>query len=297
MTVGEGRVTLQARGCPVTATAPPRFAWLAREFPFVAIDCMSGRDAETTVAISVWRDPTFDFWAFDRAMDRASETKLLTISVVGPADELPETAIEVLTRCQRLLRRRNAASETSLFEAVLGQHAALHDLALPLVRADYDHALDTWQWLLRLAPEASLAVQIAALFHDVERLISEPKRRIEQHATDYQAYKDSHAAGGAELAAELLRKVEVPDPVLSEVARLIAGHERRSEQPELALLADADALSFFSLNSAGFADYYGPEHTQTKVAYSLRRLSRRARGHLDHIRLRADVRMMIARAA
>lgn len=295
---GEARVTLRARDCRVAAIPPELecFASLAREFPCIDVETAIPAEPGLVVAAARWRDPTFDFWAFDRAVDRAAETNVLTIVVVGPAAELPGAALELLTRCQRVLRRRNQASATEEFERVLERHRALHDLSLPLVRADYDHALDTWQWLLRLAPEASLAVQLAALFHDVERLRSEPERRIEQHAADYQRFKDRHAARGAELAAAVLREVGLSDEVVREATRLIATHERRTGDRELALLNDADALSFFSLNSAGFADYYGAEHTQKKIAYSLNRLSPHARRQLAHMRLRPGVRAMIGRA-
>jgi hypothetical protein len=286
-------VTLRARARPDFARVPARFGLLAREFPAVAIETPSQGDAEIRVGVEAWRDPSFDLWAFDRAMDRAAETKELTIALVGPATQLPSASLEVLTRCQRLLRQRNEATSTPVFDAVLQRHRRLHDLSLPLVRADFDHALDTWQWVVRLAPAASLAVQIAALFHDVERLLSESQRRIEQHAADYQAFKDQHAARGAELTARLLRETGVPERVVQDVARLIAAHEQRSENREAALLADADALSFFSLNSAGFADYYGPEHTRMKVAYSLNRMRAGARRRLALVHLRADVRALV----
>lgn len=273
------------------------FEVVTREFPFVGVELGRSEDAQIRVVIAQWNDPTFDLWAFDRALDRAAESKVLTIELVGPAAALPCAALEVLTRGQRLVSRRNAASEVEVFDAVLERHRALHDLSLPLVRADFDHALDVWQWVLRLDPQASVAVQIAALFHDVERLVSEAERRVEQHAVDYQAFKDRHAAGGAELAAAALREAGVTDDVVNAAAELIAKHERRSEESELALLNDADALSFFSLNSAGFADYYGPEHTRRKIAYSLNRLGARARGYLDQLHLRADVRAMLGRAA
>lgn len=275
-----------------TAVTEP-FDSVAREFPFVAIQAAPPGEAAIRVAVEAWRDPTFDVWAFDRALDRAAETKVLTIAVVGAAAELPSAVLEVLTRGQRVIRRYNPASATALFEAVLEAHRDLHDLSLPLVLADFDHALDVWQWLLRLAPQASLAVQLAALFHDVERLVSESRRRIEQHAVDYSAFKDRHAARGAELAAAVLRGAGVAESVIDDVAELIAAHERSAPDGEIALLADADALSFFSLNSAGFADYYGPTHARMKVAYSLRRLRPPARRHLDHVRIRADVRAMI----
>jgi hypothetical protein len=283
----ERRVTLQARAVPEQALE--RFELVAREFPSVVVDASGECEAGIRVAIDDWHDPRFDLWAFDRAMDRAAETNELTMVVVGAAAELPKVGLELLTRCQRLIRRRNHASATLLFDAVLERHRALHDLSLPLVLADYDHSLDVWQWVLRLDPAASLAVQIAALLHDVERLISEATRRIEQHALDYQKFKDRHAAHGAELAARLLDDAGAPATVVRDVARLIAAHERSFGDGDLALLNDADALSFFSLNSAGFADYYGPEHTRTKIAYSLDRLRPHARRHLARVRLREDI--------
>src|SRR5205814_582070 len=83
------------------------------------------------------------------------------------------------------------------FDKVLARHCELHDMNKPLVAADFDHARDTWRWVLRLAPHASLAVQVAALFHDVERLASESEARIEHRAADYEAFKKAHAAAGA----------------------------------------------------------------------------------------------------
>lgn len=258
----------------------------------VTIEMPPRDDALVRVEASDWCAATFDFWAFDRAVDQAAATANLAIVFVGAAAELPRLAHELLTRCQRLLGRRNRESAAALFDVVLERHRAIHDLARPLVRADFDHALDVWQWVLRLAPDATLAVQLAALFHDIERLISESERRFEQLATDYQKYKDRHAALGAKIAAAELGEAGVPEWIVRDVARLITTHERASGRAG-ALLNDADALSFFSLNSAGFADYYGPEHTRKKVAWTLRRLSRRARTYLDHVRLRPDVRALL----
>jgi len=190
--------------------------------------------------------------------------------------------------------RRNEASRSAVFDRVLAEHRDAHDLAKPLARADYDHALDTWQWVLRLAPDADLAVQLAALFHDVERLSSEADARVEHQASDYQAFKDDHAARGAELAAALLAWVGVDAGTGERAARLIAAHEHLPgpgdpDAAALSLLNDADALSFFSLNSAGYLDYFGPEATRRKVAFTLRRLRPEARRYLDGLRLRPAV--------
>jgi hypothetical protein len=204
--------------------------------------------------------------------------------------EDPAHAGEVALRYQRLALRTNAASADPAFQAVLGRHRARHDTRLPLVRADLDHALDTWQWALRLDAGASAEVQLAALLHDVERLESEAVERVEHRAADYQAFKDAHARRGAEIVGELL---EGGAWDVGRVQDLVARHERVDPEPERVLLADADALSFFAVNSAGYLAYFGPEATARKVAYTLGRSSARVGGWLGAVRLPPAVRAMV----
>jgi uncharacterized protein DUF4202 len=278
-------------------------ARLAAEFPTVRITRGEGPPPADALRAACWEAADFDFWGFDRRLDALWEAAL-PLSLAGPGAELPRFAGEVLTRGQRLLDRRNAASETPLFDRVLARHRRLHgidDRHRPLVRADYDHALDTWQWTLRLAPAAGLAVQLAALFHDVERLISEAEVRVEPRAgtvAAYQGFKDAHAARGAQLAEGFLAAAGVAPAVRRRAAAEIARHEGGPdpEDPERTLLADADALSFFSLNSPGFLRYYGAEPTRRKVAYTLGRMSPAARGRLAGLRLPPAVSEMVAAA-
>ncbi|MDB4934477.1 MAG: hypothetical protein JWP87_1449 [Labilithrix sp.] len=265
----------------------PGVAALAEEHPTVEIVCAPRPGAsDAIIGVDAWSSAA-DFAAFEASVASSTSDAL---TICGAPSELTRTAGEVLTRFQRYVDRRNEASESPVFDAVLAAHAALHDVDKPLVKADLDHAIDTWQWMLRLEVHASLAAQLAALFHDIERLESEPDRRIEQHAPDYAAFKETHARRGAERAEEVLRGAGIDPSTASRVRELVASHERRSRDAEVDLLNDADALSFFSLNSPGYADYFGPEQTRKKVAYTLRRLGARARARLDGVRLRADVR-------
>lgn len=271
----------------------PGAAGLAAEYPTVELVCASRPGPEDViVGIDAWSIAP-SFAPFDSAVEASTSD---AVAICGAASELASVATEVLTRYQRHLDRRNAASSTLLFDEVLRRHAELHDVEKPLVKADLDHAIDTWQWTLRLDPDASLAVQLAALFHDVERLESEPDVRIEQHAPDYAAFKDNHAARGAERAEEVLRAAGVDPTVAARTREIVATHERRGTDYEVDLLNDADALSFFSLNSPGYADYFGPEQTRKKVAYTLRRLGADARTRLDSVRLRPDVREHLSSA-
>jgi hypothetical protein len=249
------------------------------------------------IAAEQWLAPVADPALIDAAVASAARAGAFSIWLWAGAKKAPQlltAAMEIATRCQRFLPGRNEHSRDALFERIAALHHALHDLSLPLVAADYDHALDTHRWLLRLCPDASLAVQVAALFHDVERLTSESRIRIEQHAPDYVAFKLAHAKAGAALAADTLEEAGAPPELIERVSQLIAGHERPSGDAELELLNEADALSFFSLNASGFVAYYGPAHTELKVRYTLARLSKRGRTALGSFRHHPAIAALIA---
>jgi hypothetical protein len=254
---------------------------IAAEFPSVFVKLDDPGQPHVTAA--EWERPDFDTWSFDVRVDELAREPF-TLRIAGDG----VCALEVMNRCQRHVGRRNRHSQGSLFTRILRKHRALHDLEKPLVRADYNHALDVWQWVLRLDAEADLSVQIAALFHDIERLASESESRIEHLAPDYQTFKDAHAKRGAAMTDIVLAQAGVSESVRARVAQLVTSHEHQS-----GLLGDADALSFFSLNSHGYADYFGPEQTRKKVAYTLNRLRPAARAKLATVRLRPDVRAMV----
>jgi hypothetical protein len=150
-------------------------------------------------------------------------------------------------------------------------------------------------WMLRLAPEASAAAQLSALLHDVERLESEATRRVEHLAPSYDHFKAEHARRGAAIALGVLEACGVDETTARRAADLVQNHERPGPDPEGRLLSDSDALSFFSQNSAGYLDYFGPAQTARKVAYTVRRMSRAALARLGTFRLRADVARLLGR--
>jgi Domain of unknown function (DUF4202) len=263
------------------------------EFPTVHVEraLVCGAN-DIIVDEHAWRG-AFDLRGLDERIEAAGPSA--SISVRG--HDVASIGCEVLSRYQRLLGRRNAASSTPLFDAALSAHASLYDVSVPLAKADLAHALDTWQWMLRLQPEAGLAVQLAALFHDIERLESEPRERMEHRVLDSQSFKDANVRRSAERVVSILCASGVDMETATRAREIIFCLERRTGGPEVLLLDDADALSFLSLNSTGYIDYFGVAQTRRKVAYTLSRLGQRARQKLERVRLRPDVERLLREVA
>jgi hypothetical protein len=277
-----------------------------------------------------WQSDSFPFRDFDRfaeALAADAPGGAFEIRLSGEARRLAPAARQVVTRCQRLAAWRNAASAGALFDRVLASHRRLHHRTQPPAVSVHAHALDTWQWLLLLDPEAGLAPQLAALFHDVERLIPETgapgapcsnatdtadahaatavtpatdaadvERRLPAGAAE--AGMHGHARHGAWITDELLAELDVDLAVRVRVHRLIAGRRRPPTADgalaaEIALLDDAAALSFFSFESAAYLDDFGAEQTARRVASLLRRLRPGSRAWLSGLRLRTTVAHLV----
>ena len=244
------------------------------------------------VCAEEWRSDSFNFWSFDRSADELLGREFV-MSVEAEESDAEQLLLEVLTRLQRIIGRRNDSSSIESFDRLLARHEAMHDRTKPLVVADLDHSRDVWQWTLRLDPQASFELQAAALFHDIERLRSEADARIEHLARDYQAFKNEHARAGGDLAYATLLDSGCDREKSRRVADLVATHEVRGSG-DAATLGDADALSFLSFNSPGYFDYFGSEQGKKKVAYTLGRLRSESRRHLATFRLRSDVAAAVA---
>lgn len=235
-----------------------------------------------------WRRGEIDLIRLDEQADDLAGQGSFEVEVdPGTAPGTREIAEEVALHLQRWSGHKNGASRSEAFSRLLRAHRDLHPLEKPLVRADYRHTLDVWQWVLRLAPEAGAAVQAAALLHDVERVFTEADSRREQGVADYDAFKERHANASARLTGEILAAQGFGSEETERAVELVAGHDRPDthEDPDSAALADADALSYFSLNSPGYLAYFGEEQARRKIAWTLARLSPRGREWLGRLRL------------
>ena len=130
--------------------------------------------------------------------------------------------------------------------------------------------------MLKLKPDADEALQIAALGHDIERVVQERKVRREDFP-DYDRFKAAHANNSDEILKETMLGCGGADETLiQEVYDLVCRHEvgggRRCD-----LLKDADGISFFEVNLPFYYQRNGPEETKRRCRWGYRRLSEKAK--------------------
>ena len=107
------------------------------------------------------------------------------------------------------------------------------------------HLLRSLDWLDRLAPDASEAVRLATLTHDMERAFGGPDA-IPIKLND-RAYEEAHSNRSARIVGEWLRANGAPVALAETVESLIRVHEWGGS-PEANLVQAADSLSFLETN-------------------------------------------------
>lgn len=107
------------------------------------------------------------------------------------------------------------------------------------------HLLKSLEWVDRLAPDASEAVRLATLTHDMERAFGGPDA-IPIKMAD-RAYEEAHANRSARIVGEWLRANGAQGELAEDVERLIRVHEWGGSA-EANLVQAADSLSFLETN-------------------------------------------------
>ena len=107
------------------------------------------------------------------------------------------------------------------------------------------HLLKSLEWVGRLAPDASEAVRLATLTHDMERAFGGPDA-IPIKMSD-RAYEEAHSNRSARIVGEWLLANGAPGGLASDVEDLIRVHEWGGS-PDANLVQAADSLSFLETN-------------------------------------------------
>ena len=158
------------------------------------------------------------------------------------------------------------------------------------VPEDSIHSQNTREWVLKLKPEADMALQIAALGHDIERSIEE--RKIKRaNFTNYNEFKKAHSQNSAIILHEILVKYNVNQGLIDKVVHLVLLHEFGGMQ-EANILKCADSISFFDVNLPFYFQRNSEEETAFRIKWGYKRLSKVAKSivrnfSFDNIELEA----------
>ena len=145
------------------------------------------------------------------------------------------------------------------------------------VKTDVAHAKSTRKWILRLKPDADLALQISALAHDIERAYeSDHYNKNKEKFDKYEELKRIHSKKSAKIIVELLEKHNFDKEFILKVEHLVLKHEFGGDF-ESNLLMDADSLSFFEENFVPYDEKFGEEKSRKKIRFMYNRMSDNAK--------------------
>lgn len=130
-------------------------------------------------------------------------------------------------------------------------------------------------WILRLAPEASEALRIAARGQHVQRWTI-PRSRYEMNRRGYLRWRETLKTFHAEAVATLMREEGYPDEAVERVKRLMSKREL-SRDPETQALEDGLCLVFLETQFAQLRQKTPPQTMREVVQKTWRKMSTQAR--------------------
>src|SRR4051794_26298209 len=140
-----------------------------------------------------------------------------------------------------------------------------------------EHLVRTRDWLLELEPEASEALRLAALTHDMERHF--PGGPVEDLAGQPEAnteYRRLHSERSAEIVGGWLAGEGASGDLVDAVQRLIVAHEVGGT-PDEDLVQAADSLSFLEVNAPVMVHWFtsgrcGRDRSKAQLRWMLERI-------------------------
>ena len=139
------------------------------------------------------------------------------------------------------------------------------------VPEDPVHSKNTLEWILHLKPDADIALQIAALGHDIERAIEAKKVRRKDFES-YNEFKRSHAVNSAKILKNIMLDCDVSKNLVEDVYSLVIHHEVGGDDRSN-ILRNADSLSFLEVNLPYYFTRNSIDETRKRILWSYQRLS------------------------
>jgi len=148
---------------------------------------------------------------------------------------------------------------------------------------EYSHSQSVLKWLLKLKPNADIALRISALGHDIDRSYGQPVKR--DNFKTYNEFKMKHAARSAQILRSILEKLDFPNEIIEKVIYLVENHEV-GQEGDVKILKEADSLSFFENNLEHYMETR-PGYIKDKIKFMYSRLSPEAKKLVKRIKFKS----------
>ncbi len=146
------------------------------------------------------------------------------------------------------------------------------------VDGEREHAIVVLFWVKKLIKNPSIPLQISAVFHDVDRLITPGVGggfKGDRGSKEYLLYKKVHAKRSADYAWQKLEDLGISKDIITKTRFLIEHHDDTVEEidsyndRDLGILVAADAFSWFSTTGINLLKKEGKERAKDKLRFIL----------------------------
>ena len=149
-------------------------------------------------------------------------------------------------------------------------------------------------WVLRLSPEASEELRIAARGQHVCRWTI-PRSRYEMNRQGYLRWRETLKAFHSQTVAALMHDAGYPEASIERV-RTIMSKRRLQEDPDTQTLEDALCLIFLETQFADLRKKTAPEKMRGILTKTWQKMSQRGRIHALKLPLSAEERQLLTQA-
>lgn len=160
------------------------------------------------------------------------------------------------------------------------------------------HALAVLSWVRKINPNPSPELEVASLFHDVDRIVTPSVGggfKGERNSQEYEEHKKAHARRSAAYITPLLAQEGLPQESVDKVRFLITHHDDTGKEvesfndPDLNTLVAADSFAFFTSIAPKLYMAEGEERLKDKVKFMVEKMPQFARNMLEEQKLENDV--------
>lgn len=168
-----------------------------------------------------------------------------------------------------------------ILQEICYQHRRFDKLIMQGTEGERLHGLDVLSWVEKLNPQAAKALKLAALFHDIDRVVN-PKMgggfKGDRNSASYLNHKKRHAKRSANYIIPILRKNGASAKILKQARFLITHHDDSGEEvskknnQDLNTLVSADSFAFFTSIAPKLYKAEGKERIKDKIKFMVEKL-------------------------